>query len=158
MDKCCHSPDDKQLPSTFQLLDQPDSSNVDNPNNSQNSAKPSGVSSVVEAVSCTRSHRGKFVCEGQNKEASPVEVGKTIVPLGLSAAKDNNLPSSAKEAAQGVPSTDTRLVLQRIVEVNDFIAQDPSLNAMSFTHSDIELAATFLLHLPDVSCFYVAAT
>ena len=35
MDKCCHSSDDKQLPSTFQLLVQPDSSNVDNPNNSQ---------------------------------------------------------------------------------------------------------------------------
>ena len=88
MDKCCYSSDDKQLPSTFQLLDQPDSSNVDNPNNSQNSAKLSGVSSVVEAVSCTRSHRGKFVCEGQHKEAPPVEVGKTIVSLGLSAAKD----------------------------------------------------------------------
>ena len=158
MDKCCYSSDDKQLPSTFQLLDQPNSAKVDNPNNSQNSAKPSGVSSVVEAVSYTRSHRGKFGCEGQNSEAPPVEVGKTIVSLGLAAAKDNNLPSSAKEAAQEVPSTDTRLVLQRIVEVKDFIAQDPSLNAMSFTDRDIERAATFLLHLPDVSCFYVAAT
>ena len=29
---------------------------------------------------------------------------------------------------------------------------------MSFTPSDIERAAIFLLHLPDVSCFYVAAT
>ena len=29
---------------------------------------------------------------------------------------------------------------------------------MSFTPTDIERAATFLLHLPDVSCFYVAAT
>ena len=158
MNKCGHSSDDKQLPSTLQLLLQPDSSQVNNPNNDQNSAKPSSVSSVVEGVSCTRGHRGEFLGEGRNNEASLAEVGKTIVPLALSTAKDNNLQSSAKEATQEVPSTDTRLVLQRIVEVNDFIAKDPSLNAMSFTPTDIERAATFLLHLPDVSCFYVAAT
>ena len=158
MNKCGHSSDDKQLPSTLQLLLQPDSSQVNNPSNGQNNAKPSCVSSVVEGVSCTRGRRGEFLSEGRNNEASLAEVGKTIVPLALSTAKDNNLQSSAKEATQEVPSTDTRLVLQRIVEVNDFIAKDPSLNAMSFTPTDIERAATFLLHLPDVSCFYVAAT
>ena len=43
-------------------------------------------------------------------------------------------------------------------EYKDFIAEDASLNAMSFTPTDIERAATFLLHLPVVSCFCVAAT
>ena len=83
---------------------------------------------------------------------------KAIVPLVLPTTKDSNMQSTPKEVMHEVPSTSTQLVLQRIVEVKDFIAKDASLNAMSFTPTDIERAATFLLHLPDVSCFYVAAT
>ena len=123
MKECGHSLDDKQLPSTLQLLLQPDSSQVNNPDNGQNGVKPSSVSNAVEGVSCIRGHRGESFGEGRNKEASLAETGKTIVPLVLSTAKDINLQNSAKEATQEVPSTDTRLVLQRIVEVNDFIAK-----------------------------------
>ena len=89
MNKCGHSFDDKQLPSTLQLLLQPDSSQVNNPDNGQNSVKPSNVSDAVEGVSCTRGHRGESLGECRNNEASLAQAGKIIVPLVLSTAKDN---------------------------------------------------------------------
>ena len=153
-----HSSDDKQMPSTLQILLQAASSQVSDPGNGQGSVKPSGASKTVKGFSCNRDNRGESGGERLDNEASLAGAGKTIVPLALSTNKDSNMPSTTKEAMQEASCKSAQLVLQRIVEVKDFIAKDASLNAMSFTPTDIERAATFLLHLPDVCCFYVAAT
>ena len=153
-----HSSDDKLMPSTIQFLLQADSSQISDSGKGQDCVKPSGASNTGKSVSCTRGNRGKSVGERLDNEAEPASAVKPIVPLASSTNKDSNMPSTTKEAMQEAPSKTTQLVLQRIVEVKDFIAKDASLNAMSFTPTDIERAATFLLHLPDVSCFYVAAT
>ena len=77
MNQCGHPSDDKQMPSTIQLLLQSASAQVSDPGNGQGSVKPSGASNTVKGVSCTRGNRGESGGECLDNEASLADAGKS---------------------------------------------------------------------------------
>ena len=90
--------------------------------------------------------------------AKPSPIGKSSGDKAIRSDPENKLSSPSHKSSDLKPNSRDPILLQKIVEIRDFVEKTPALSDLNFDDSELERSALFLLHLPDVSCFYVTAT